>query len=110
VIVARWLTLGWLLITLVALGWPADDLPESGIIGIDKVVHVLLFAAGTVLALHGWPDRPLTVIVALLLFAPLAEVWQLILPTSRDANVPDAVANALGVVVGWLIWRLKWGR
>lgn len=104
--VARWLTMVWLVVTLVGLGWPGSELPNAPS-HVDKVVHLFIFATGTVLALTGWPERRGVVVASLLLFAPLAEVWQYVLPTDRSAEVLDAIANALGVGLGatWVTVR-----
>lgn len=100
---ARVLTFFWLTATLVALAWPASALPDSPFEGVDKLVHFGIFFVGAVLALLGWPDRRGLTLVALLLFAPLAEAWQGLLPTGREPNPYDAVANVLGVLAGWAL-------
>jgi VanZ family protein len=106
---ARLLTLAWLLIALVLLGLPTDQLPDPELSGADLLAHAALFTVGTVLALMGWPQHRLAVIIALLVFAPLAEVWQWVLPTGRHADIYDAAANAVGVGIGWLLFRAASG-
>lgn len=108
---ARILALVWLLVTLALLGFPVDALPEPSLIGVDMGAHLALFALGTVLALRGWPRHTTAVIVALLVLAPLAELWQWALPTGRQANAYDALANAAGVALGgWVYLRVRGAR
>ena len=96
----RWLTLVWIIGTLVILGIPPSGFPSIAFPHADKVVHCLIFTVGSFITLRGWPDRKLWVALFLLAFAPLAEVWQHILPTNRKADPMDALANITGVVAG----------
>jgi len=98
----RWLTLLWFIVTLIGLGLPGSELPETPDGPFDKVAHFVIFASGTALALLGWPAHWARVLVLMLVFAPLAEVWQFVLPTGREADVWDALANAVGVGAGAL--------
>lgn len=102
---ARALTLVWFVATLALLSWPVQDLPDVPVPAIDKLVHVALFAVGAIVALRGWPDRPLLVVGLLLSFAALSEIWQGMIPTGRQASVLDVLANTLGIAVGWGIVR-----
>jgi len=104
--IARYLTFAWLALTLIGLALPAESLPETSAFGTDKVMHFVLFYVGAVTALLGWPSRRGLVLLALLVFAPLTEVWQAVLPTGRQADVFDVVANVLGVLAGWGTVRL----
>lgn len=96
----RRLTLAWFIVTLIILGLPSGSFPSTSIPHADKIVHFLIFAVGSFVAVRGWPNRILLVVLLLLLFAPLAEIWQHILPTRRHADPMDALANATGVIVG----------
>ena len=65
--------------------------------GFDKVIHALLFAAlaGATAARFraglGW----------VLVYAGASEVLQAVLPIHRDGSVWDAVADAVGALLGW---------
>ncbi len=91
-----------LVVHVVALYYP---LPPSGPAqpsALDKVVHLLLFAAVM------WAGRrcgmPVTVLAGVLLVhAPVSEVLQAALLPTRDGNAGDAVADVAGVVLGALI-------
>jgi VanZ family protein len=104
--VPRWLTVAWIVGTLIALGMPVPAIPEAPSGPIDKLAHLLLFAAGTVVALAGWPKRSVWVIALLAAFAPLTELWQAVLPTGREAELPDVLANWAGIGLGWVVARL----
>lgn len=102
---ARWFTVAWFMATLIGLALPATSLPETSALGTDKLAHLGLFCVGTVGALLGWPGREALVIVALLAFAPLTELWQAVLPTLREPSLFDLIANVLGVLAGWVAVR-----
>ena len=70
---------------------------EGGGYGLDKVVHVLVFAA-LAASTRGRFGRGL---VLVLLYAPVSEVLQAVLPIHRDGNVPDALADVGGALAGW---------
>lgn len=104
---ARWLTLAWAVATLVGLGLPGEALPRQPVLGFDKVVHVGIFAVGTVAALTGWPRRQVGALLALAAFAAFSEVWQAILPTGRQGDVWDVLANLAGIALGWYVYRVR---
>jgi hypothetical protein len=90
------------LVSLAVLFAPADDVPSAPP-GVDKLVHLLLFAA---LAGSGrWAGaRPGVLGVLLVVYAALSEVVQGLSALERSASVADWVADALGVLVGLLGW------
>jgi VanZ family protein len=100
---ARSLTVLWFFLTLVVLAWPSSALPQTDVTHLDKLVHAAIFTLGTILAVRGWPGHRPWVVAALLVFAPLAEVWQAVVPTERHANLYDAIANAVGVGIGVIV-------
>jgi VanZ family protein len=106
--IARWFTVIWFVSTLIGLGLPGAALPDTPTDHFDKVAHLAIFTVGTALALLGWPEHRARVLLLMLLFAPLSEVWQAVLPTGRQADVLDVVANAVGIGVGWGLARLAW--
>jgi VanZ family protein len=90
------------LVSLAVLFAPADDVPAAPP-GVDKVVHLVLFA---VLAASGrWAGIRARVLAALLLvYAAVSEVVQGLTPLERSASVADWVADAVGVLAGLLAW------
>ncbi|MBJ7452715.1 MAG: VanZ family protein [Blastococcus sp.] len=92
------------LISLAVLFAPASDVPSAPA-GVDKVVHLALFAA---LAASGrWAGvaaRPLAVL--LLGYAAVSEVVQGLPALGRSMSPADWVADAVGVLVGLVLWQL----
>jgi len=90
------------LVSLAVLFAPADDVPASPP-GVDKLVHLLLFAA---LAVSGrWAGARAGVLgVLLVLYAAVSEVVQGVSALERSASVADWVADAVGVLAGLLGW------
>jgi VanZ like family len=90
------------LVSLAVLFAPGDDVPLAPP-GVDKLVHLVLFAA---LALTGrWAGvRAGVLTVLLLLYAAVSEVVQGLFPLERSASVADWLADAAGVLVGVLLW------
>jgi hypothetical protein len=90
------------LVSLAVLFAPAGDVPSAPP-GVDKLVHLVLFAA---LALSGrWAGMRARVLVApLLAYAAVSEVVQGMSPLARSASVADWVADAVGVLAGLVLW------
>jgi hypothetical protein len=90
------------LVSLAVLFAPADDVPSSPP-GVDKLVHLLLFAA---LAGSGrWAGARAGVLgVLLVAYAAVSEVVQGLSALGRSASVVDWVADAVGVLAGLLAW------
>jgi VanZ family protein len=92
------------LLSLAVLFAPGSDVPPAPP-GVDKIVHVSLFAA---LALTGrWAGvRRGVLAVLLLLYAAGSEALQAIPALHRDASLGDWLADAIGVLAGLLVWGL----
>jgi ABC-type uncharacterized transport system YnjBCD permease subunit len=92
------------LVSLAVLFAPGPAVPSAPA-GVDKVVHVTLFAA---LALTGrWAGIGRTVLAALLpVYAAGSELLQEIPALQRDASLGDLVADVAGVLGGLLLWFL----
>ena len=90
------------LVSLAVLFAPASDVPSSPP-GVDKVVHVTLFAA---LALSGrWAGIGRAVLSGLLIgYAAVSEVVQGIPAIGRSASVEDWLADVAGVLLGLALW------
>ena len=91
------------LVSLVVLFAPADDVPAAPA-GVDKVVHLLLFLA---LAATGrWAGvRPWPLAAGLLGYAVVSEVLQAVTPLARSGSLADLAADALGALLGLVVWR-----
>ncbi len=64
----------------------------------DKIEHALLFATLALMALAGWPRRPLTIFAGLLLYGAAME-WAQSLTRHRTGDALDWVADAAGLLV-----------
>lgn len=88
---------------LLVLYLPAvpDSVP-TGVPGADKVVHILVFAAvmatGVLAGL-----RPLWLVLALGIHAPLSEVIQEVALPGRGAELGDVLADVGGIALGWYL-------
>jgi hypothetical protein len=89
------------LVSLAVLFAPASDVPYAPA-GVDKIVHVSLFAA---LALTGrWAGVSRVVLVAVLvLYGAGSEVLQCMI--GRDAAVGDWLADVAGIFLGTVVWH-----
>lgn len=94
-----------------------SGVPGSGFPGVDKVVHLVVFAltvwaAGRLLAPRrrfpmGW------VVLIALVHALLIELIQLVLLPERGAEAGDVLVDVIGIALGaglWLGERLRRGR
>ncbi|MGY1844232.1 VanZ family protein [Modestobacter sp. SYSU DS0875] len=90
------------LVSLAVLFAPPSDVPDSPP-GVDKLVHLLLFAA---LAGSGrWAGIGRAVLAgALVLYAAVSELLQATDLVGRDASVADLLADVVGVVLGLAAW------
>jgi hypothetical protein len=98
------------LVSLAVLFAPASDVPSAPL-GVDKVVHVTLFAA---LALTGrWAGVGRGVLGALLVtYAAVSEIIQGLTPLERTASVADWLADVAGLLLALALWGLlgRWSR
>ena len=96
------------LVSLAVLFAPASDVPSAPP-GVDKVVHLLLFA---VLAATGrWAGVGWRVLgVLLVAYAGVSELLQSLDVLNRSTSVADWLADVVGMVLGLLGWQLLTGR
>jgi hypothetical protein len=103
----RWAFGAAVVVQLIALYVP--DAPAGpGIIGLDKVVHVSIFAVPALAALM-LGLRARWVLGILAVHAPISELIQHFVLTHRSGDVFDAVADISGVLVGGLAY-VVWNR
>jgi VanZ like family len=96
------------LVSLAVLFAPADGVPVAPA-GVDKVVHVVLFA---VLALTGrWAGIGRSVLATVLVgYAAISEVLQGVTALDRSASVADWVADVAGILAGLVLWQAVFAR
>jgi VanZ family protein len=102
-------------VLLLLVSWlafaPAAPVVEP-FVHLDKLKHVLAFAALSVVAGVGWwhaRAAALWLTLGLLAFGVFIELVQSRIPT-RDASAADVVADTLGIVLGLVLVRTLSGR
>jgi len=76
--------------------------------GLDKVVHVSIFAAPALAALLAGMSAPWALGI-LALHAPVSELVQRFVLSMRTGDLFDVMADLGGVALGWLVY-LVWTR
>jgi hypothetical protein len=100
----RWLGWFWTLLILVACTWPGKDIPAAPIMGFDKIVHSGLFTAWIIFFLLTYPQKSTMLLIVLGMAYGLGlEFYQQLLPFDRTFDWWDAVADAAGVMLGFLV-------
>ncbi len=91
---------------------PGSSLSEYEVFSYDKLMHLLAFMAwtlGTGICWRAYNDQraPLKLlVVAPILFGIAIEVLQGILPTNRSPEWMDVVFDAIGTILGLLVYLL----
>jgi VanZ family protein len=95
----------WTAIIFILCTIPADDAAKIGTMN-DKLNHAIAFAGFVFFWLFHTSMAKLIVIVGIF-YGILIEVWQYILPESfhRGFELLDAVADAVGCIVGYFIYH-----
>jgi hypothetical protein len=97
-----------LLVQLVVLYAP-QGVGGPQITGLDKVVHLSIFAAPVLAALMAGLSAP-WVVGILAVHGPVSELIQYSLLSHRSGDVFDALADVVGVVIGamvYVVWRRR---
>ena len=77
--------------------------PAPGDLG-SQGIHVLGFAALTILACGAYPGLgTLTLLAILAAFAALSEALQILAATGREASMGDFLADCLGIAAGFAV-------
>jgi hypothetical protein len=92
------------LVSLAVLFAPASDVPSAPP-GVDKLVHLGLFAA---LAFTGrWAGCAAAPLGGLLLgYAVASELIQGFTPLARSASLVDGLADLAGILLGLAVWAV----
>ena len=102
-------------VILLLTGIPGTTLRQPPIIGLDKVVHFLMYAAFTFASIWGY-RKPFTengksyrqkavgIVIAIgFIYGALTEVMQETLIPGRTGSIYDWIADALGSIFGAII-------
>lgn len=95
--------LACLAVTVLSL-LPGEALPPLAFNVWDKTQHLGAFAALALLGLWAFPQRPLALLLTLLVYGVLIELAQAATGW-RYGDWQDWLADALGVVLGFVLWR-----
>ena len=102
------LALAWALVIWVACSVPSPEAPVGFLpLSFDKWVHVGLFAVLGFLWARAVPGRTWQVLIGGIAFGVAIELWQGLPLVGRTPDAADALADAVGVVLGLGAWRWR---
>ena len=81
---------------------PTSELPFSW---VDKVQHIIVFGGLCVIGSKGYLERPYSLMLGLLVFGGIIEIGQFATGW-RHMDFGDFVADAVGIMIGWITFRL----
>ena len=115
-----WPALAWAVFVLVLCGLPGDKIPKLTFwqwLKPDKMTHLVIFGVQAWLLLTAFqsPHAPRSIhthpvrwaILLTILFGVLTEVLQVYVFVNRFGDWKDAMANALGALLGVSIYRRR---
>lgn len=95
---AAWL---WTFTILIACSLPGKSIPAAPMMGFDKIVHIGLFWVWIILWLLATRGKVLFYILLGMAYGLALEFYQQLLPFDRSFDWWDAVADAVGVLLGY---------
>ena len=111
----RILLVGMIIVLLLVTLLPSNKIPLmpnwKSLLQPDKIVHVLLFSGVSCILLLNisryryWKNVFIGFLIGLFL-AVVTEILQGVLPIGRSMNIYDAIANIIGLFVGFLLWTI----
>ena len=108
----------WAVLILVLTLSPAPELPRVPLLNIphfDKIVHLGMFGVLYLLLMkglmkqHGYAAYNRMVVLSVIIvvvYGAATEVLQKILPTGRDADIFDWLADCAGAAIAYIIYGL----
>lgn len=101
-----WFALFWTFLILLACTWPGKDIPAAPIVGFDKLVHSGLFIVWTILWTLVYPKKAALIVLLGMAYGLGLEFYQQLLPFDRTFDWWDAVADAVGVIIGFGVYAI----
>jgi len=109
------LAISWTIIILIIVGIPGNQIPRvSKFVDLfqpDKIVHLAMFApfswlwASYIYGVSNSRKRSVYFVLFFgILYAIISELLQKYVFVGRNANVPDAIADIVGVIVGIVVF------
>lgn len=83
---------------------PGEATPTAGLFW-DKAQHALAYAVLGLVGLAAFGGR-WPILIAILLVSGGLEIAQALMPYGRQGDLRDLAANAAGLGLAWLAWRL----
>lgn len=103
----KWVTLLWMLITLILSVISGKNLPSVAIVGIDKIAHLICYALLSFLwmgtLLHIPFSRSKAIFYAIVISSMYGIVMEMIqygFFPHRSFEIPDIIANIIGSFIG----------
>lgn len=83
------------------------EMPPSndGSIYKDKIQHIIAFGGVMFWGLMAFPMQKRTIMLGLIVFGGVMEVLQGLLTTTRQPSVYDWLADLVGIILAWLVFR-----
>jgi len=117
----RWIALVYWAALTAGTHWPSLRLGRPGLIPVDKILHAGAFAGVCgLLMLTRWLDRPGVrpftsrninrACLAAAILAALDEITQSWVLLDRFAKLDDFIADAVGILIAWLVATLLFQR
>jgi VanZ family protein len=94
------------LLILIAVLLPGSTIPDVNVVGFDKIVHTVLFGLWAFAVRYDLRFSKFNFLVVVLIgmsFGMMTEVLQ-IFAEERNFDLYDALADAIGLIVGLLVW------
>lgn len=90
---------------MIAVLIPGSNIPDVDVVGVDKLVHICMFAAWAIALRFDFPKAPLWLVFVLgMMFSFLTEVVQLF-AEGRTFDFYDMLFDALGLLIGLTLSR-----
>lgn len=91
------------ILIIIAVLIPGSNIPDVEMIGVDKFVHIIMFASWAIALRFDWSLlKPWVVFVLGLLFSLLTEILQLF-AEGRSFDLYDMIADGVGLTLGLLL-------
>lgn len=112
----------WALVISVLSFLPPSSFPETKLVGLDKLVHICMYGALTFLLIIGFKkqfsfkrlkNNAIALAAAFsVVYGALIEMLQGMIVVNRSMELADIVANAIGCLIGMLIFFFygKWRK
>ena len=97
-------------LVLIGILMPGDDVPSVGIPHLDKVVHCGMFGCVTICFYWDYfkaykkVPRLIVTLILVILFGAITEIMQAYVP-GRSCDYRDLIADSIGVILATLVAR-----